>query len=216
MSESNNAAQVTPNAATTDSGQATPKVEMDAIAKADVAMGTVGKKPEAENSNSDANKTVEANKEVKYDLKMPEGSPLGSDAIEKIVSLSKERGLSNEQAQAVLERESEAVSSFAANQKEQYEQRASAWVDEVKNDKEIGGEKFNENIAHAQRVLKRFGNDALTKVLNETGLGNYPELVRFCTKIGKAMSEDKLVGAGSNTGGSQSMEELFYGQPKGE
>jgi hypothetical protein len=35
-------------------------------------------------------------------------------------------------------------------------------------------------------------------MLNQTGLGNHPEVVRFCAKAGRAVSEDKVV-----TGGNQ-------------
>src|SRR3954464_8985731 len=44
--------------------------------------------------------------EIKYELKAPEKSLLPATHAEKIVALAKERGFSNEQAQAVYEAES--------------------------------------------------------------------------------------------------------------
>src|SRR3972149_1235780 len=47
----------------------------------------------------------------KYELKLPEGSQLDQARIDSLSAYAKEKGLSNEQAQAILDRESDAVSS---------------------------------------------------------------------------------------------------------
>lgn len=217
MSESTSATQPIPsNAPKADSGQAAPAVDAKATASANAqaqaAAPADGKKPEEANGNNNANNPIEGNKEVKYDLKLPEGSQLGADAVEKISSFAKEKGLSNEQAQAILEHEDEAVSSFAEYQKQQYEQTRNAWVEEVKNNKEYGGEKLNESLAHAKRVLEKYDpTGALRKALNDTGYGDFPPLVEFFVKLGRSSSEDKLVTSGTQGTGNKSIEDIFYG-----
>lgn len=139
---------------------------------------------------------------VTYDLKAADGTPLDAARAEKFVAYAKEHKLSNEQAQAVLNRENDAVSSYQAAVNEQFKQRATAWVEEVKSDKEFGGENFAKNAELVKRVVERFGNENLKKTLNETGLGNYPELFSFVTRIGKAFSEDQLVMPGSQPAGN--------------
>src|SRR5688572_20896218 len=75
---------------------------------------------ETEKLKEDGNKDkqVEAPKEQKpvvpekYDLKLPEGSLLEAAQMEKISAYAKEKGLSNEQAQELLERENDAVSGY--------------------------------------------------------------------------------------------------------
>jgi hypothetical protein len=86
------------------------------------------------------------------------------------------------------------------------------WLDELKADKELGGENLAANVEPARRLLDKFGSNALKKTLDETGLGNHPELVRLLAGIAKAVGPDKLVLAGSEGGQTRkSVEELFYG-----
>lgn len=152
----------------------------------------------------------------KYELKLPEGSPLKTDHLEKIVSYAKERGLSNEDAQALLERENAAVADFVNGQKEILKSTTETWVKEVEQDKELGGEAYKQNVAYANNVVKKFGSPAFIKTLNETGLGNHPELVRVFARIGKIMANDKLVVAGAQSTPKKSIEDVFYGSSKAE
>ena len=150
----------------------------------------------------------------KYDLKLPENSLLDAAHLEKISSYAKEKGFSNEMAQALVERESLAVESYQNTQKETLKKMGDTWVSEAKNDKEIGGDTFKQNVELAHRVVNRYGTDQFKKALNETGLGNHPELLRVFTRIGKAMSEDKLFVPGAQASSKRSIEDIFYGSTK--
>lgn len=153
----------------------------------------------------------------KYELKLPEGSHLKADHLEKIVSYAKERGLSNEDAQKLLERENSVVAGFVEDQKQQLKQTTDAWMKEVESDKEIGGTNYKQNVAYANEVVKKFASPQFIKTLNETGLGNHPELVRVFARIGKLMANDKLVVPGTQSIAKKSIEEVFYGaSTKGE
>lgn len=149
----------------------------------------------------------------KYDLKLPSGSLLEKSAVERIASYAKERGLSQEDAQSLLERESQAVSGFAEAQRAELEGKVESWKQEVEDDKEIGGAAFKQNVELAHRVLARYGSPSLRQALNETGLGNHPELVRVFVRIGKAMADDQLVMPGTQSAGKRPIEEVFYGNP---
>ncbi len=58
------------------------------------------------------------------------------------------------------------------------------------------GQAFDKNVAIAQMVVKDFADDATFKYLDESGLGNDVNLIRFLSKIGSSMGEDKIKGAG--------------------
>lgn len=146
----------------------------------------------------------------KYELKMPEGSQLDAAAVEKVSSFAKENKLSKDQAQAILNRESDAVKSFSETQQAALKERRETWKTESSNDKEIGGEGFNKNVEMAHRALKHFGGEKLMQELEVTGYGNHPEVVRVFARIGKAMSEDKFVQAGAQVSGQKSLAETFY------
>jgi hypothetical protein len=147
-------------------------------------------------------------------LKLPEGSKLDTKRVEDVSAWAKAKNIAPEVAQEILNREHEAVSTVEAAQAAGIEKAKQAWLDELKADKEIGGDKLNAHVEPAKRLVDRFGSDKFKQALNETGLGNHPELVRFLAGIAKAVGEDKLVLPGASpAGGKKSVEEAFYGKP---
>lgn len=149
----------------------------------------------------------------KYELKIPEGSNLKTADIEKVSSYAKENKLSNEQAQDLLVKRSEAVGDYVQSQKTELTTRVEAWVGDIKSDKELGGDNYLQSVEQAKRVVDKFATDAFKKTLTDTGLGNHPELVRVFARIGKVMSDDTLVKAGNIGNGKKSAEEIIYGSP---
>lgn len=185
-------------------------------AQADAKAPAEATKPEASAQEAKPeSKAPEAEKPVvpeKYDLKLPDGSQLDAKAIEKVASYAKEKGLTNEQAQALLERENTAVAEFAERQKQEVKAKLESWVNDVKADKEIGGDAFNANAELAKRVIERYATPEFKATLDETGLGNHPELVRVFVRIGRAMAEDQLVLPGKDAAGmKRDPAEILYG-----
>ena len=76
------------------------------------------------------------------------------------------------------------------------------WVDAAQADTEIGGPNLAQNVAVAKKAMDKFGTPELSKLLDETGLGNHPEIVRAFYRAGKAISEDRFVGGGGPGFGS--------------
>jgi hypothetical protein len=151
----------------------------------------------------------------KYDLKLPEGAQIKPDQLEKIASFAKEQGFSQEQAQKYLERENAVLSDFVKSQEDGLKTQTQAWVESVKGDKELGGEKFKENMEVSLRAVQKFCSPDFVKLLNDTGLGNHPELVRAFYRIGSAMKEDSLVIPGAQgASAGKSAAELLYGGTK--
>jgi hypothetical protein len=63
------------------------------------------------------------------------------------------------------------------------------------------GTAYDVNVNRAKIAAKHFGGDGLVNMLNASGLGNHPELVRAFAKIGGQMSEDQLrIGEGASFG----------------
>lgn len=167
-----------------------------------------------DDSKSSTTETTAAAQVVpeKYDLKLPENSPLSPKHLEALAEYAKAQKLTNEAAQALLEREHSAVASYVQNQQQELAKKPEAWLADSKADREIGGESFGKNAELAKRVLAKFGSDDFKKVLNETGLGNHKELLRVFVRIGNAMSEDTLVLPGATAGGQKSDVDVFYPQ----
>lgn len=128
-----------------------------------------------------------------YDFQMPEGFELNSEITEQFTAYAKDLKLPQDKAQAAVDMGVRLVESFQSKQAEAFQQQQTTWRNEVTADKEIGGDKLEENLGYAARALDTFAPD-LRQVLNDTGLGNHPAFVRAFVKIGKAISEDRLVG----------------------
>lgn len=147
----------------------------------------------------------------KYELKTPEGSKLSAQDVEEIASYAKERGFSQEEAQAQLDRESKLKENFEKQSLAQLESATKEWLETAKSDKEIGGEAFPKHAELAKRVVTRFGTPEFKAELERTGLGNHPELVRVFVRIGKAMTDDQFIMPGSQTVETKDVAKKFYG-----
>ena len=85
------------------------------------------------------------------------------------------------------------------------------WANEAKADPEIGGDKFDANIATAMKAIETFGSEDLTNILNESGLGSHPAVIKFAVKAGQALSEGSILGA-SKPGGGMNLADALYGK----
>jgi hypothetical protein len=149
----------------------------------------------------------------KYDLKLPDGSVFDAAHLEEVSAYAKELKLSTEQAQKLVERDNALVSGYREREQANWQKMVNDWSEKVKADPEIGGDKLDTNVQAARKALDRFGSPALKEMLNKTGAGNHPELVRIFAKIGQALADDKILN-GSN-GGKQPRDpaEVLYGKP---
>jgi hypothetical protein len=134
-----------------------------------------------------------------YEFQLPEGYELNAEIGEEFSAYAKELNLPQDKAQVAVDMGVKLIENFQARQAEQFQQQQQKWRDEVVNDKEIGGQMLNENLSYAAKVLDTYAPD-LRQVLNETGMGNHPAFVKAFVKIGKAISEDRLVGGAQQQG----------------
>ncbi|HGP4137733.1 TPA: peptidase [Enterobacter roggenkampii] len=173
--------------------------------------GTEGDKPQ-EDKPADGDKPADKpdDKEQKqegapekYEFKPAEGQELDTAALEQFEPIARELNLTNEQAQKMVDLYGTKIMPMVQKQQaESWQKTTEQWAADVKADKEIGGDKLTANLSAAQRALEQFGDPELKEYLDSTGLGNHPALVKAFIKVGKAMSEDKVVTGGHESGGS--------------
>ena len=134
---------------------------------------------------------------------------LDPEVLTAFGEVAKELNLPQEAAQKVLDKVAPVMQERQAKAAEQVRLD---WANESQSDKEFGGESLNENLTVAKQSLDAFGTDALKSLLQDTGLGNHPEIIRFMYRAGKAISEDSYVGnsEGANAKGN-SMPKDFNG-----
>jgi len=159
-----------------------------------------------------AEATPEGAPEAYADFTLADGFEMDGEILESFKGLAKELNVSQEKAQKFIDLQSQ----LATKQAEAYQTAVVAqgqqWAAEIKNDPQLGGENYDQSVASAVKVIQAFGDESLSHLLNESGLGNHPALFKFCHRISAAISEDKFVMPGSQTTtGRKSNEEVFYG-----
>ncbi len=165
-----------------------------------------GAEQQAKDQKADPGKSAVAAPE-KYEFKTAEGQELDAEAVKAFEPIAKELNLSNEQAQKLVDvYGSKIMPKLVEQQAAQWQQQIEQWAEQVKADKDLG---TDVSIGAAQKAMDKFGSPELKQYLNETGLGNHPELVRIFANIGKAMSEDGLVTG--NSGGAKSAADVLFG-----
>jgi len=173
--------------------------------------GTEGEKPQ-DDKPADGDKPADKSDDKeqkpegapeKYEFKPAEGQELDTSALEQFEPIARELNLTNEQAQKMVDLYGTKIMPMVQQQQaEAWQKTTEQWAADVKADKEIGGDKLTANLSAAQRALEQFGDPELKEYLDSTGLGNHPALVKAFIKVGKAMSEDKVVTGGHESGGS--------------
>ena len=124
------------------------------------------------------------------DFTLPEGTVLDEVALTEALGLFKEDGLSQEQSQKYVDLYSKMVQAGSQTQTDNFNQLMSDWRDQSKNDGEFGGDKFDENIKVAQAAVNAYGTSELKQLLEDHGVGNHPEMVRFMVRVGRTLEED--------------------------
>lgn len=146
----------------------------------------------------------------KSDLSLPKETVLTEENLDGIVEFAKQQGLSKEQAQALIDRDSKVFGNYQQAMVDRLDEQSEAWMEELQKDKVFGGENLKANAEHARRALNKFGDDGLIQDLTKAKLGNHPGLSRMLMRIGQAMSEDSLI-KGEPATKKKSIEEIFYG-----
>lgn len=158
-------------------------------------VGNQGDAPPPENQEGEQdNPKADTESEVpeKYDFKPPEGMEFDEETINLYAEAAKEAGLSQEKADIILGK----IAPHLAQQQIKAVEKASAeWEAASRADPEFGGDKLKENLSIAAKAIEQFATPELKTLLNESRLGNNPEVIRLFYRVGKAISEDGFVSA---------------------
>ncbi|MGL4232688.1 MAG: hypothetical protein ACRCWJ_15090 [Casimicrobium sp.] len=163
-----------------------------------------------------------------YELTMPEGVELDKSMLEAFNPVAKELDLSNAGAQKVAEFFIEKVQPQIAEQfvkgiEADVENQKADWAKTTKElivsdaqaekpeDRVFDGSNFEAVTKTSARALDRFGSPELRQLLDASGLGNNPEVVKFTYKIGKLIGEDNDFQRGGHVPQPKSREEKYYG-----
>ena len=137
----------------------------------------------------------EANAHEEYEVfEIPEDFSFNEETLSDYHTFAKENNLTQDQAQRGVDM----VAKMKQAEMAQWVEQQRSWVEEAKSDTDYGGDKFDANISVAVKARDSLGTPAFNEMLDQSGLGNHPEMIRFLYTVGKAISEDKVVVGGAN------------------
>lgn len=138
----------------------------------------------------------------KYEFTPPEGTQADPVYQEKFEGIARELNLTQDQANKLYALGGE----MAQAQQKAFETALQAqsvqWEEATRNDKEIGGDKFDASVAAARKAMGVYATPEFRELCEATRIGNHPEFIRLMTRIGQTISDDMLVNAPS-AGGSE-------------
>jgi hypothetical protein len=145
----------------------------------------------------------------KYEIKVGEGIEMDQEALEKFTPVFKDLGLSNEGAQKLVDAYVPVMQEMAEKTRQKALTDYNKMTDEWKQDtmKQLG-DSAKESLAVCSKAIDAFGSSKLRELLDETRLGNHPEMVNFMLKVGKTIKEDDFVKSDKKVPGHSAQERL--------
>ena len=150
----------------------------------------------------------------KYEFTMPEGVALDAEFLGEFEGIARELDLPQESAQKLADLGVKLQQKFVATQTEALDKAAAGWLEASKADPEFGGDNLGQNIAIAQKARDTFASPALREMLHAAKLTDHPEVIRLFVKIGKAISEDRMVNGGSGNSADKPAANVLYPNQK--
>ena len=121
-----------------------------------------------------------------------QGNPVSNDDFKSFTEAAKSVGLSQENAQKMFTAMYGEADNYVRRRTQEF---AAPWAEQSKADPEFGGANFNQNMGQIATAYKQFATPELKQLLDASGLGNHPEVMRLFYRVGKALSQDTGVRA---------------------
>lgn len=172
-------------------GKDEAKGEGDKSAPSLLADDDEGKSPDEADGQADAKK--DGAPETYEAFTLPENVAIDEAALAKATPAFRDVGLSQAQAQKLVDVYVELQQGAAEQQVANFQKVVNDWTAEIKGDPEFGGDNLAKSLSTAKTVLAKFGDAQLRNDLKEWGWGNHPGLIRLLARVGANLSEDTLV-----------------------
>ena len=138
-----------------------------------------------------------------------ENSLISSAALETFKQCAAEVNLPLQTLQKWIEQEEIRLQQEVEHQAQIQKEQRDAWVQQTQD---LLGEKWQEEISRAVRAADVFGGPELRQLLEETGLGNHPAIVRTFAAVGKRIAEDVLTTGAPSASSDKTFTQALYGK----
>lgn len=181
-----------------------------ALAETEAKEEVKADEAKTEDKAEDSEKAAD-DKPVEYTFELPDGVEMAPETLEELKGVAGELKLDQEGAQKLASLGAGMFQKWETAQADAIKAVKAEWADATKADKEIGGADFDKNLGVAKSALEKFGTPELKSFLDETGLGNHPEINRLFWKVGNQISDDTLVAGQPAPTANLTREQRLYG-----
>ena len=117
---------------------------------------------------------------------IPEGTQKNDDMEKFFRKSMHDAGLSQKQAQAMYKSYNDFSGQFTEKQANTTSDMEKKWDTDIRQE---FGLAYNDQLESAKAAVEEFGSDNLKQYLDESRLGNHPEMIKFAAKIGAELLE---------------------------
>jgi len=181
-----------------------------------------GMQPGQEGQPSDTTETAEGEPNTdagtEHALTAPEGLPEQFNEDWSVFEAdvngwleSNPNATATEALQWAAERQAKIVAEQEALMSQRFQEAIETWENQARQDPEIGGNNYDQNVATAVKAVQTYGDDELRQYLNESGAGSHPAVIRAFYRAGKQISSPP--NPQTNQGAARmSISEALYGR----
>lgn len=130
----------------------------------------------------------------------PEGFEVDETGVAALSAWAERHGVDHGQAQELVDLYVESRAEEAGRQRQAQIDCLQDWESQVRADRELGGADLERKLAIARAPLDRFADPELRDLLDATGLGSHPGVVRLFYRLGQALGGERFIAPGSGSG----------------
>lgn len=163
------------------------------------------------NASSASNATVQTpqNQDPYAGFNLPENSLISPAALEAFKEHAAQANLPLQTLQKWVEQEEIRLQQEVQKQVQAQQKKCDAWIQQTQA---LLGEKWQEEVSRAVRAADVFGGPELRQLLEETGLGNHPAIVRTFAQVGKRIAEDVSATGAPGASADKTFTQALYGK----
>jgi hypothetical protein len=137
---------------------------------------------------------------------LPEGVTIDGDVLTEATSLFKTLNIPQDQAQKLIDIATKNAQKQSEAFFNNFQKTVEDWGEQTKT--ELGAD-FEKKIGVAITGAKSLGGDEFLQLLEDTGLGSHPVMMKALIKAGQMTSEDGFVSGSHGKGAANPMETFF-------
>jgi len=130
----------------------------------------------------------------------PEGFEVDEAAVADFGAWAERAGVGEAPAQELVDLYVRTRQQEAESQRQAQVAQLQDWERQVKTDRELGGADLERKLAVARAPLERFADPELRDLLDATGLGSHPGVVRLFYRLGQALGGERFIPPGEGAG----------------